>query len=103
MMVSQSILEHDGEAAFSRTNYGNLTLTDQDALKNFLLSLGRPEGDWDNNNSIDEFDWFFLEPLVTGPETASVTPDDSGAVVDFDQDGDVDMLDLALFQQAYTF
>ncbi len=102
-LVNLTIQEHDGEAAFSRTNYNFLSVADKDALKNFLLSLGRAEGDWDNNNRVDEFDWFFLESLVTGPSAGTVTPDADGALVDFDQDGDVDMADLALFQQAYTF
>ncbi|MFT4711079.1 MAG: CxxC motif-containing protein (DUF1111 family) [Planctomycetota bacterium] len=101
-LVDWSIQEHDGEAAFSRTNYNALSIGDQAALVNFLLSLGRAEGDWDNNNRVDEFDWFFLEPLMTGPDAGTVTPDHSGAVVDIDQDGDVDMADMALFQRAFT-
>lgn len=103
LLVDGLIQEHDGEAAFARANYNGLSGVSKAALNNFLLSLGRAEGDWDNNNRIDEFDWFFLEPLVTGPGATTVTPDASGAVVDFDQDGDVDMFDMALFQQAYTF
>ena len=102
-LVDWTIQEHDGEAAFSRTNYNALSAGDQAALANFLLSLGRAEGDWDNNNRIDEFDWFFLEPFVTGPDAATVTPDASGAVVDIDQDGDIDLADLALFQRAFTY
>ncbi len=101
-LIDQTVQQHDGEAAFSRTNYNALSGVDQMALSNFLLSLGRAEGDYDNNNRIDEFDWFFLEPLVTGPDTNNVSPDDTGAVVDIDQDGDVDLADLALFQRAYT-
>lgn len=102
-MVDSAIQDHAGEAAFSVTNYNALTQSDKDALNAFLLSLGRTEGDWDMNNRIDEFDWFFLEPLMTGPDAASVTPDDAGAIVDVDQDGDIDMADMAVFQRAYTF
>ena len=102
-MVDLTIQEHDGEAAFSRTNYNALSQADKGLVADFLLSLGRAEGDWDHNNRLDEFDWFFLEPLLTGPDAGTVTPDDAGAIVDIDQDGDVDMADMAVFQRAYTF
>lgn len=102
-MVDAAIMDHDGEAAFSRTNYTNLTAGEKADLYKFLGSLGRAEGDWDYNNRIDEFDWFFLLPFLTGPDAATVTPDDDGALVDFDQDGDVDMADMAIFQRAYTY
>jgi len=102
-MVDMSIQDHAGEAAFTVANYNMLLQSDKDAMTAFLLSLGRTEGDWDMNNRIDEFDWFFLEPFMTGPDTANVTPDDAGAIIDVDQDGDIDMADMAVFQRAYTF
>ncbi|MDF1800456.1 MAG: di-heme oxidoredictase family protein [Planctomycetota bacterium] len=102
-MVDWAIQEHDGEAAFSRTNWNNLSAADQAALVEFMKSLGRSEGDWDLNNRVDEFDWFFMEPLMTGPDAGTVTPDDGGAIIDIDQDGDIDMADMAIFQRAYTF
>ena len=102
-MVDWAIQDHDGEAAFSRTNYNNLVQADKDALVDFLLSLGRAEGDWDHNNKIDEFDWFFLEPLMTGPDAGTVTPDDGAAIIDVDMDGDFDMADMAVYQRATTF
>lgn len=101
-MVDLAIKDHDGEAAFSRTNYLALSLAQKDQLTAFLGSLGRAEGDWDYNNRIDQFDWFFLQPSVTGPDAGTVTPDSAGALIDIDQDGDVDMADMAIFQRAYT-
>jgi len=35
--------------------------------------------------------------------TFDVVPDDAGAIIDIDQDGDIDMADMAVFQRAYTF
>jgi len=101
--IDATIQDHDGEAAFSRTNYNNLTQPEKDQLAAFLQSMGRAEGDWDLNNRIDQFDWFFLLPFLTGPDANTVTPDDDGALIDFDQDGDIDMADMAIFQRAYTF
>lgn len=102
-MVDAAIMDHAGEAAFSVTNYMGLTQTEKDQLTAFLASLGRAEGDWDFNNRVDQFDWFFLLPSLTGPDAGTVTPDDDGALIDFDQDGDVDLADMAIFQRAYTF
>jgi len=102
-MMDLSVSDHMGEASFARSNYNQLSAGDKSALYNFLLSLGRAEGDWDMNNKIDEFDWFFLQPTMTGPDAGTVTSDDAGAIVDIDQDGDIDMADMAIFQRAYTF
>jgi len=100
--VDQAILEHDGEAAASRDAYDALTQLEKDQLHAFLASLGRPEFDVEGNNSqIDEFDWFFLEPLVTGPQ-GTLTPDDAASIGDVDVDGDLDLVDLAAFQRAFT-
>ena len=101
-MVDMAIKDHAGEAAFSRDNYLALSLAQKDQLAAFMGSLGRAEGDWDYNNRIDQFDWFFLQPSVTGPDAGTVTPDSSGALIDIDQDGDVDMADMAIFQRACT-
>ncbi|MCZ6596037.1 MAG: hypothetical protein O7B99_00195 [Planctomycetota bacterium] len=101
--VDMTIQDHGGEAAFARTNYNALSSTDKDALYAFLESLGRPEFDEDNNNTVDVFDHFFLAPLFTGPDpVAPVSPDDPGAVADVDQDGDYDIADWMVFQRAFT-
>lgn len=102
-IVDQAIQWHRGDASFSRDNYNNLSAADKDLLARFLGSLGRAEFDWDNNNVIDVFDWFFMEPLFTGPNPATpVTPDDDGAVADFNQDGALDLRDFIMFQRAFT-
>ena len=77
--VDAAIQDHDGDAAFSRANYNGLQPADKDALVAFLLSLGRAEFDLENDNDVDAFDWFFLEPEFAGPG-GSFTPDDAGAI-----------------------
>lgn len=100
--VSDAINWHDGEADYSRQNFNALTPSDVDDLLAFLRSLGRPEFDFDFDGDVTEFDWFFLEPLVTGPGAGSVGPDDAGAEADVDQDGDIDLEDFMQLQLAFT-
>jgi CxxC motif-containing protein (DUF1111 family) len=101
--IDAAILAHDGEALASRNAYSALPAADQVRLQNFLLSLGRLEFDYENNNNVDVVDWFFLYPLVNGP--APLVPydaDDDGAIADFDQDGDFDLEDFGVLQRAFT-
>ncbi|MEM6567005.1 MAG: di-heme oxidoredictase family protein, partial [Planctomycetota bacterium] len=101
--VESAIAEHGGTALPSAQAYQALTQADKDLVLRFLASLGRAEFDWDVNNTIDEFDWFFLEPLLTGPDPATpVTPDDDGAVCDVDQDGDFDLVEFGKLQRVWT-
>lgn len=93
---------HRGDAEFARVAYQALSAGDRQLVVDFLQSLGRPEFDWDSNNRIDVFDWFFLEPFFQGPAVSNVTPDDLAAVADIDQDGDLDLADFLVFQRAYT-
>jgi len=101
--VSSAIGFHDGEALVSRNAFFALTPADQQRVLNFLLSLGRAEFDQDKDHDVDELDWFFMENagLFTGP-LPSFTPDDPGAVADFDQDGDFDLADFMVMQRAMT-
>jgi CxxC motif-containing protein (DUF1111 family) len=100
--IHNAILAHGGEAQASADAYNNtLTPAQQLQLQRFLVSLGRAEFDWEYNNNVDEFDWFFLRPLMTGPG-AAFTADDPQAVADFDQDGDFDLRDIAALQRAFT-
>lgn len=96
-----AILAHDGEAAAVAAAYAALGAGDQSKLRRFLVSLGQAEFDLEYNNTVDEIDWYFLRPALTGPG-AFFTPDDPSAIADLDQDGDFDLGDLAGLQRAFT-
>ena len=101
--ATSAILWHDGEADFARQNFNGLSQGDKDALMAFLGSLGRAEFDFDEDGKVSEFDWFFLEPMLTGP--APATPfdaDDPAAITDIDADGDFDLEDFLQLQMAFT-
>ncbi|QDV06668.1 hypothetical protein Poly30_21830 [Planctomycetes bacterium Poly30] len=101
--VEIAIAEHGGTAQPSAAAYQALSQADKDLMLSFLASLGRAEFDWDTNNTLDEFDWPFLEPLVTGPDPSiPVTPDDPGAIGDLDQDGDFDLVEFGSLQRVWT-
>ncbi len=109
--LTDAIVNHDGEAAASRTAFMNLPQVEKDQLLAFMRSLGQAEFDMDPrinpgsdaDHDVDEFDWFFIEPILTGPNPAvAYTPDDFEAINDVDQDGDVDLIDLSVFQRAFT-
>jgi hypothetical protein len=99
--VTAAILIHDGEALASRNAFGALASVDRDHLLSFLRSLGRAEFDWDGDNDVDAVDWFFIRPLVSGP-IPTYTPDDEASVADFDQDGDIDLIDFAMMQRVFS-
>jgi hypothetical protein len=102
-LMEMAVIEHAGTAAPSAAALQALTQAEKDLVYVFLASLGRAEFDWDTNNSLDEFDWFFLEPLVTGPDPAvPLTPDDPGAIGDVDQDGDFDLVEFGKLQRVWT-
>ncbi len=100
--VAIAIDWHRGDANFSRQNFQALSAAQQQQVVDFLQSLGRPEFDYDSNNRIDVFDWFFLQPDFQGPGAPSVTPDDLSAVADVNQDGHLDLADFLIFQRAIT-
>ncbi|MBI4879211.1 MAG: hypothetical protein HY812_06070 [Planctomycetes bacterium] len=106
--VDSAIQHHDGEAALARAGYNAFSATDKGLLVGFLASLGRAEFDFENDNDVDEFDWFFLNYYgwFNGPAEApgapALTPDQDGAVADIDQDGDFDLRDWGYYQRAFT-
>jgi CxxC motif-containing protein (DUF1111 family) len=99
--VATAVDHHLGEAAASRAAWLALSQADKDALARFLQSLGRGEFDNDIDNDVDEFDWFIIESMVTGPAAGTYTPDDDEAFADADQDGDIDLADWAVMQRAF--
>ncbi len=101
--VATAVMEHGGTAAPSAASFAGLSAMDRADLMLFLGSLGRTEFDWDTNNTIDEFDWFFLEQVVTGPMPAvPIDANSPGAVGDLDTDGDFDLVEFGQLQRAFT-
>lgn len=98
-----AILAHEGEASASVALFSTLRPANQQRLLDFLLSLGRAEFDYEGDNDVDALDWVFLrfDGRFTGPG-AFFTPDDPGAIADFDADGDFDLVDVAAMQRAAT-
>jgi CxxC motif-containing protein (DUF1111 family) len=102
--VDDTVSDHDmgtSEGHASAVAYFALTPAQRTQIANFLDSLGKAEFDYEGNNNVDEFDWFFLQPLLTGPGNF-FTPDSPTAVADFDQDGDFDLRDFGWMQRAFT-
>ena len=101
--IAAAVAEHGGEAQASSDAFAALTQVERDQVVAFLESLGRAEFDFDVNNEIDNADWFFLEPAVTGPAPAvPLTPDDLGAIADSDVDGDFDLIEFGRIQRVWT-
>tara|TARA_R110002126_G_scaffold41590_2_gene120781 strand:- start:448 stop:1821 length:1374 start_codon:yes stop_codon:yes gene_type:complete len=99
--VHDAILFHGGEGQASNDAYVALSGSDQALVQSFLLSLGQVEFDFENDNDVDRFDWFFINPSFTGP-VSSYTPDDAEAISDIDQDGHIDLREFGLLQRAWT-
>lgn len=99
--MSNVIQEHDGEGSASRAAFNALTAPEKQQLVDFLQSLGRVEFDYERDNDLDDFDWFFIEPFLTGPGTF-FDADAPEAFCDIEQDGDFDLHDVASLQIAYT-
>jgi CxxC motif-containing protein (DUF1111 family) len=99
--VETAILAHGNEAAASVAGFNALSSSDKTHLINFLLSLGQLEFDFERDHDIDEIDWFFIEPFMSGP-TPAYSPDQFEAINDVDQDGDFDMRDVGAFQRGFT-
>lgn len=100
-LMVMAVAAHDGEGAASRDQFNALSFGDQTLVVDFLQSLGQTEFDFELDNDLDEFDWFFLQPMLTGPG-GNIGPNDPGAIADMDQDGDFDLLEFAHLQQTFT-
>ena len=99
--MRMAIEEHAGEGQASNDAFFALSVPEQDLMIDFLGSLGRAEFDWERDNDVDEFDYFFVQPFITDP-VPSHTPDDPGALCDIDQDGDFDLRDFGMLQRGFT-
>jgi len=95
------VAAHDGEAAASRSAFNSLSASDRVEVVRFLGSLGQTEFDYELDNDLDEFDWFFLQPWLTGPG-GTIGPDDDQAIADLDADGDFDLTEFGALQRTYT-
>lgn len=101
--VENAIGEHQGEGLASNQAYNALSQGEKDLMLGFLATLGQGEFDFENDNDLDEFDWFFIEPFFNGPAPAVPhTPEDVAAICDIDQDGDFDIREFGLMQRAWT-
>ncbi|MFT7669923.1 MAG: CxxC motif-containing protein (DUF1111 family) [Planctomycetota bacterium] len=99
--ITMAIVAHDGEGLASAVAFQALTTAERGEVFDFLSSLGRAEWDFENDNDVDEFDWFFVQPDLSGP-LPSFGPDAPGALSDVDEDGDFDLADFAVMQRAFT-
>lgn len=92
---------HRGQATASRERFAKLPKGEQDSLIRFLDSLGRSEFDSDGDNDVDVADWPAFLTAMSGPGKNDCSPEVSCAVVDVDQNGSVDLADVALLQRAF--
>jgi hypothetical protein len=98
--VTAAILAHGplGEGAASAAAFQALSSVDRAKVVAFLDSLGRLEFDFDGDGMVDIFD---LETMADCRAASGVSPDNSCAIGDIDQDGDVDTADFVGFVEAY--
>ncbi|HPF13759.1 MAG TPA: di-heme oxidoredictase family protein [Planctomycetota bacterium] len=102
-MIDDAIANHGGQADAARIAFQALSPVDQASLVTFLESLGRSEFDWDIDNQLTEFDWYFLENYLTGPAPMTpIGPNDPAALCDVDQDGDFDLVEFGQLQRVWT-
>ena len=96
-----AIQEHGpfGEGATSAAAFDALSAEDKAALFRFLDSLGRNEFDYDGDEDVDLDDFQAFKACFDAG--VAITPEDTCAIGDIDQDGDIDMTDADYFMQAY--
>ena len=101
--ITTAITEHGGfgsEALPSATAYAALLPAQKQQVIAFLDSLGRAEFDADGDNDIDAADLIAMADCYDG--SGGYTPDDPCAIMDIDQDGDVDDNDFTAFLTVYA-
>jgi len=108
----EQVVEHHFDSGFgisestaSAQAYMNLSASEQQAVIDFLASLGLTEFDWDGNNLLEYRDFHgfgdaaaFMACYGGGP----YTPDDDCAIHDINQDGFVDDTDFVSFMDGYN-
>jgi len=100
--ATRAIMAHAGEAAAAVARFEALTHEEKGLLVRFLDSLGRVEFDHDGDNDVDLTDYRAFEKCLTEARTATLSPDDGCSISDVAQDGNVDLLDFATLQRAFT-
>ncbi|MBX7145478.1 MAG: hypothetical protein K1X79_13595 [Oligoflexia bacterium] len=95
------------ESAHSYNQYSALAQSDQDKVKDFLLSLGRRDFDASGDGLLDDSDLeatFYtnnLKACLLSPSNGSIGPDHSCAIHDIDQNGTINSLDYQLFLDTF--
>lgn len=87
-----------GEGAASSASFSALSPASQQQVIDFLGSLGRIEFDLDGDSHVNFND---LPALRDCFALGLSSPDENCSVADFDQDGNVDTLDIVIFETAY--
>ena len=83
-----------GEVAWFVGDFPNLDL--------MLLWEIRAQGDFDNDNDVDPFDFESFLNCFSGPDPEVFVLGTCISVFDADDDGDIDFADFGLFQQNFT-
>ena len=99
--LRQAIAAHGpfGEGSTSAANWALLEKDDDDALIQFLKSLGRADFDLNDDDQIDLDDWRGF--LNCAAEDSVISPDMICGIADIDQDGMVSQTDLDSFLLAF--